>query len=105
MFYKFGYLFRTMRLSRLLWLIVAVFFGIVFLCHYMITHSEDHKIDSNFPTSDAVRKMLSILDPEDDRVIGVELKKRVNELLRIKDSVLKELRDLEQQRSEKLRLV
>ena len=94
-----------LKLSRLIGLIVVLFFGMVFVCHYVLTHSEDHKIQTRFPSSDAVRKMLSILDPEDDKVNGIELKKRINELLRIKDSVLKELRDLEQQRSEKIRQV
>ena len=59
------------------------------------------QINHHFDTDDGtVRQLLANLDVDDESINGAELKKRINELLRIKGSVQKELMSLEKRRSE-----
>ena len=98
-----GNFFRTMKISRLIGAVVVIFLIMVSVSYYHLTHSEQNNVRQRHSSSDAVRKMLSVLDPDDDKINGIELKRRINELLRIKESVQKELRDVEQKRSSDLK--
>ena len=98
-----GNFFRTMKISRMIVAVVVIFFIMVSVSYYHLTHSEQNNVRQRHSSSDAIRKMLSVLDPDDDKINGIELKRRINELLRIKESVQKELRDVEQKRSSDLK--
>ena len=98
---------RTMRISRLVLLVAAFLLSVTFVSYYFVNRIEagnKAKLEDD-PSNDAVRRMLGLIDVEEHAAAGPELKRRTEELLRIKASVQKELRSLEQKRSEMQRQV
>jgi hypothetical protein len=79
----FCHYFRTIRMSRLILAILAVFFIVSVVSHYLLGRLEPNRSHFEDHSSDAVRRMLGLLDVEDpDSVSGPELKHRIEELLR-----------------------
>jgi len=92
-----------MRLSRLLLVVVVVLVAVPLVTHYFLVrvdHSQNQNLNLENMDPEAARNKLKLLDL--DGLSGNELKDRIDDLLRIKHSVLTELRYIEQDRAEKL---
>jgi alpha-1,4-N-acetylglucosaminyltransferase EXTL3 len=93
-----------MRLSRLLLVVVVVLVAVPLVTHYFLVrvdHSQNQNLNLENMDPEAARNKLKLLDL--DGLSGNELKDRIDDLLRIKHSVLTELRYIEQDRAEKLK--
>ena len=89
--------------KRLILIICSVFLLITGLIHYQLSQVEQlNNPASQYQDDFMVRKMLGLLDTDDESITGTELKRRIEELLRIKGSVQKELRGLEEKRNDLL---
>ena len=92
--------------KRLILIICFVFLGITGVIHYQLSQVAN-QLDNPVHYQDdfIVRKMLGLLDTDDESITGSELKRRIEELLRIKGSVQKELRGLEEKRNDLLKQI
>ena len=93
-----------MRLSRLFIVVLLLLVSVPLVTHYFLLKvdrnlSKNLNLDKMDP--EAARNKLKLLDL--DGLSGDELKERIDDLLRIKHSVLTELRYIEQDRAEKLK--
>lgn len=98
-----NYLFK-MRLSRLLVIVAILLVTVPLVTHYFLVRVDGNAADSlnlDNMEPEAARNKLRLLDL--DGLNGDELKRRIDDLLRIKHSVLTELRHIEQDRAEKLK--
>ena len=91
--------------KKLILVICGTFLFITLFIHYQLSKvtSEDHQ--KYYNDDFTVRKMLGLLDTDDESISGAELKHRIEELLRIKSSVQKELRGLEEKRNDLLKQI
>ena len=93
---------QRMSLKRLVLAIASILLMTTIITYFWLPtpdfiNGQNQKYETDDPT---IRKMLGLLDVDDESISGNELKKRIEELLRIKGSVQKELRSLEEKRTE-----
>ena len=73
--------------------------------YYQISQVNVQNDQKSYSDEFSVRKTLGLLDTDDESISGSELKRRIEELLRIKSSVQNELRGLEEKRNDLLRQI
>ena len=96
--------FFKMRLSRLLLAVVLLLVAVPVVTHFFLGNVDgisSRKFSFDNLDPEAARNKLKLLDL--DGLSGADLKERIDDLLRIKHSVLTELRYIEQDRAEKLK--
>ena len=92
--------------KRLILIIFSIFLITTGFTYYQLTQVAN-QLDNPVQYQDdfIVRKMLGLLDTDDESITGSELKRRIEELLRIKGSVQTELRGLEEKRNDLLKQI
>lgn len=65
----FCHFFRTMRISRLIFMILAVFLMMTAISYYTLTHLDQTRNHGDV-SSDNVRRMLGLLDVDDASISG-----------------------------------
>ena len=82
-------------------ILFLILISTVFMSFLLPPVNNNAQINHHFDTDDAtIHQLLANLDVDDASIYGAELKKRINELLRIKGSVQKELMSKENRRSQ-----
>lgn len=96
--------FFKMRLSRLLFVVVVLLVTVPIVTHFFLSKVDsdnNRRLNLDNLDPETARNKLKLLDLEG--LSGTDLKERIDDLLRIKHSVLTELRYIEQDRAEKLK--
>ena len=106
---------RRMTKPYLMAAIVLLFLTMVSICYMSLTLSEQsrsHPGGTQHESNDKIRKLLAIMDFNEECQCGKDLKKRIEQALDIKDSAQRELRqiekkltDLRKQESELIRTI
>jgi alpha-1,4-N-acetylglucosaminyltransferase EXTL3 len=96
--------FFKMKLSRLLITIVVLLIAVPVITHFFLSRVDSvtsQRVNLDNLEPETARNKLKLLDL--DGLSASQLKERIDDLLRIKHSVLTELRYIEQDRAEKLK--
>lgn len=92
---SFWFWLRTVRIRTLLLVLVPCVMVLPICLYWLLASGEGGK--GGIDSADTARRVLGLIDF--DHLSGPEIKSRIDELLRIKNSVQAELRSLEQRRS------
>jgi len=92
---SFWYWLRTVRIRTLLLALLPCILVLPICLYWLLANGEAAK--GGIDSADTARRVLGLI--EFDHLSGPEIKSRIDELLRIKNSVQAELRSLEQRRS------